>query len=149
MLYIEHPSSARGTRSPCAYIQHCTYVQIINNSAVTVTISTKLFQNCPKFKNFPKVGGGRVNSNWEIDPNFLDILFWQLPLFYLIEALLNTLIFVTELVAKLSFNFNFNLVGSWDSLILNFSSHPPPPTPVKVYFGQDLTWLNWIWLNIT
>ena len=34
-----------------------------------------IFQNCPKFKNVPKVGGGRVNSNWEIDPNFLDIQF--------------------------------------------------------------------------
>ena len=40
--------------------------------------------------------------------------------------------------AKLSFNFNFKLVGSWDSLILNFSSHPPPPTqpPMKVYFDS-------------
>ena len=27
-------------------------------------------------------------------------------------------------IAKLSFN--FNLVGSWDSLILSSSSHPPP-----------------------
>ena len=33
-------------------------------------------------------------------------------------------------VAKLSFN--FNLVGSWDSLILNCSSHPP----VKVYLDN-------------
>ena len=34
-----------------------------------------IFQNCPKFKNVPKVGGGRVNPNWDIDPKFLDILF--------------------------------------------------------------------------
>ena len=34
-----------------------------------------------KFKNVPKVGGGGgVNPNWDIVPNFLDFLFWRLPL---------------------------------------------------------------------
>ena len=28
-------------------------------------------------------------------------------------------------VAKLSFNFNYNLVESWDDYIINFPSHPP------------------------
>ena len=27
-------------------------------------------------------------------------------------------------IAKLSFNFNYNLVESWDGYILNFPSHP-------------------------
>jgi len=38
-------------------------------------------------------------------------------------------------IAKLGFNFNFecNLVGSWDGLILSSSSHPPTQPPVKVY----------------
>ena len=31
----------------------------------------------------------------------------------------------TFLIAKLSFNFNYNLVESWDGYILNFPSHPP------------------------
>ena len=34
-----------------------------------------IFEKCPKFKNFPKVGGGGVNPNWDIVPNFLDFLF--------------------------------------------------------------------------
>ena len=42
-------------------------------------------------------------------------------------------------IAKLSFNFNFNLVERWNSLIPTWSSHPPPP--VKVYF-QDFFWPN-------
>ena len=39
-------------------------------------------------------------------------------------------------IAKLSFNFNFecNLVGSWDSLILSSSSNPPTQPQVKVYW---------------
>ena len=31
--------------------------------------------------------------------------------------------------AKFSFNFNYNLVESWDGYILNFPSHPPPTNP--------------------
>ena len=35
-----------------------------------------IFQKCLKFKNVPKVGGGGgVNPNWDIVPNFLDFLF--------------------------------------------------------------------------
>ena len=35
-----------------------------------------IFQNCPKIKNVPKVGGGGgVNPNWDIVQNFLDFLF--------------------------------------------------------------------------
>ena len=35
-----------------------------------------IFQICLKFKNVPKVGGGEgINPNWDIVPNFLDILF--------------------------------------------------------------------------
>ena len=30
-----------------------------------------------------------------------------------------------SIIAKLSFNFNYNLVESWDGYILNFPSHPP------------------------
>ena len=32
-------------------------------------------QKSLKFKNVPKVGGVRVNPNWDIVPNFLDYLF--------------------------------------------------------------------------
>ena len=32
---------------------------------------------------------------------------------------------VSFVFAKLSFNFNYNLVESWDGYILNFPSHPP------------------------
>ena len=32
-------------------------------------------------------------------------------------------------IAKLSYNFNFNLVESWDGYILIFSNRPPPPPP--------------------
>ena len=51
--------------------------------------------------------------------------------------------------AKLSFNFNFNLVESWDSFILNFSNHstPPHPTHPKKYKGPTL--LNWAMLFYT
>ena len=36
-----------------------------------------IFQKCLKFKNVPKVGGGGgVNPNCDIVPNFLDFLFW-------------------------------------------------------------------------
>ena len=35
------------------------------------------------------------------------------------------------IIAKLSFNFNFNLVESWDSFILDFSNHSTHP-PEKV-----------------
>ena len=38
-------------------------------------------------------------------------------------------------IPKLSFNFNFNLVESWDSFIPTWSSHPPPK---KVYFQDFL-----------
>ena len=35
-----------------------------------------IFKKCLKFKNVPKVGGGGgVNPNWDIVPNFLDFLF--------------------------------------------------------------------------
>ena len=48
----------------------------------------------------------------------------------------------TNVVAKLAFNFNFNcnLVGSWDNLIPNCSSHPPPATrpTAKVYLDVCL-----------
>ena len=33
------------------------------------------------------------------------------------------------LIAKLSFNFNYNLVESWDGYILNFPSHPATHQP--------------------
>ena len=32
-----------------------------------------------------------------------------------------------DLIAKLSYNFNFNLVESWDGYILIWSTRPPPP----------------------
>ena len=35
----------------------------------------RIFQKCLKFKNVPKVGGGKVNPNWDIVPIFLDFLF--------------------------------------------------------------------------
>ena len=36
-----------------------------------------IIPKCLKFKNVPKVGGGggRVNPNWDIVPNFFDFLF--------------------------------------------------------------------------
>ena len=69
-------------------LQFCLYKKCLKFKNVPIWSEggVNIFQNCPKFKNVPKVGGGRVNSNWEIDPNFLDIQFWRLPLFYLIEA---------------------------------------------------------------
>ena len=33
------------------------------------------FKKCLKFKNVQNVGGGGVNPNWDIVPNFLDFLF--------------------------------------------------------------------------
>ena len=33
-----------------------------------------IFQKCLKFKNVPNVGGGRVNYDRDIVPNFLDFL---------------------------------------------------------------------------
>ena len=34
-----------------------------------------IYKKCLKFKNVPKVGGGGVNPNWDLVPNFLDFLF--------------------------------------------------------------------------
>ena len=34
-----------------------------------------IYKKCLKLKNVPKVGGGGVNPNWDIVPNFLDFLF--------------------------------------------------------------------------
>ena len=36
---------------------------------------------------------------------------------------------LNEIIAKLSFNFNFNLVESWDSLNFIEHTHPPPTHP--------------------
>ena len=47
------------------------------------------------------------------------------------------LLFVTAILPSSCFNFNFNQVGSWDSLTLQISNHPPHPTE-KVKF--DLIW---------
>ena len=39
-------------------------------------VKGKIYKKCLKFKNVPKVGGGGgVNPNWDIVPNFLDFLF--------------------------------------------------------------------------
>ena len=41
-----------------------------------------------------------------------------------------------RIIAKLSFNFNYNLIESWDGYVLNFPSHPPtthPPTQPEKY----------------
>ena len=58
-------------------LQFCLYKKCMKLKKVPIWSEggVNIFQNCPKFKNVPKVGGGRVNSNWEIDPNFLDIQF--------------------------------------------------------------------------
>ena len=45
-------------------------------------------------------------------------------------------------IAKLSFNFNLNLVESWDSLIFDLSNHPTPPNHPKKYKGPNLTQLG-------
>ena len=44
---------------------------------------------------------------------------------------------ILNIFAKLSFNFNFNLVESWDGYILIWSNHPPPSPPEK--FGKART----------
>ena len=45
-----------------------------------------------------------------------------------------------DIIAKLSFN--LNLVGSWDSLIPTWSSHPPTPTPENWFSGRFPTQLQ-------
>ena len=46
-----------------------------------------IFQKCLKFKNVPNVGGGGgVNPNGDIVPNFLAFLFIRLPLIQLTAA---------------------------------------------------------------
>ena len=43
---------------------------------------------------------------------------------------MNNIIFIKHIqkIAKLSFNFNFNLVEIWDGFIYNLSNHSIPPT---------------------
>ena len=57
---------------------------------------------------------------------------------YLVRNLLITFYHIISdwYIAKLSFNFNFNFLGSWDSLILNFSTHPLPYAAVRATKGQ-------------
>ena len=64
--------------------------------------------------------------------------FWA-PTFFG-PTLLGSKIFLDQsIIAKFSFNFNFNLVGSWYSLIPNFLSHPPTPTRESFFKQLNLT----------
>ena len=90
---------------------------------------------------------GRGKSHWKGNwlPGRTNLLTFRTVFFLRVIFIFRSSFFLGSLlfwgclhIAKLSFNcnFNFNLVGSWDSLILNFSSHPPPP--VKVYWDVSL-----------
>ena len=76
-----------------------------------------IFQKCPKGRK-----GGGVNPNWDIVPNFLNFLFWHLPLEYLIIS------FTT----RVQTNFK-NLAEIWYS-----AKFWTPFQPNRICF-----WTNW------
>ena len=74
----------------------------------------------------------KLSSSWQSSDSWTEIVTFYYQLWALLRAQKIKIMRKSgihssvPLFAKLSFNFNHNLVESWDGYILNFPSHPPP-----------------------